>query len=285
MDSYLQTDPSNIRSVGIGEDAPSATPVEGYLDDSFIDRTSPRLKTTPLTGAGLGEKPVPKNYVPARGAVIPEIVTRQRVIGPNGRDHNAVVSVIVPAGPAYAWQEKEPVDKTVATIEVQRGQAGPIADMLADTISAMAFENDLMVPEGSEGIPVDPNNPLGGLGGLDPLGQFFAADPALSPEGFANTMQAFADSSLDPFQTVTSALELVIEKLPEGPKKEKAKASMQPLKELLKKAMEDIDSLFNQVSAEATGNETIIKDEAFDTQNSQVQTPVADKQEPNNGNG
>lgn len=273
MDSYLQTDPPNIRRVGLTEDAPSAVPVEGYLDDSFIDRTSPRLKGTPLTGAGLGEKPIPKNYVPARGAVIPEIVTRQRVIGPSGRDHGAVVSVIVPAGPAFAWQEEKPIDKTVATMEVHRGQASAIADMLAETISAMAFENDLMVPEGSEGIPVDPNNPLGGrLGGIDLFGRFFAAEPALSPQGFADTMQAFASSSLDPMETVTQALELVIQQLPEGAKKEKAKASMQPLKDVLKKAMGDIDALFKEVTTppEATGTDTILKDEAFDTQGAAV---------------
>lgn len=254
MDPYIQDESVH--------EAPAhlSTPVQGYLDDSFIDRTAPRLKGVPLTGASLGEKP--QNYVPTPGAVIPEVLIQQRVIGPKGRDYNAVVSVIVPDS-----------DKVVSTLEISREKAGAVADLLADAIAATAFANRLMIPEGQgrgQGIPVDSRNPLGGLGWPDPL----------SPEGFAEMMQAFASSPLDPLQTVPKALELIVEGLPEGPKKEKAKASLVQFKEIMKKAMTDIEAVLKEITSEPE-NENILKDEAFDTQSAfDSEIPPSDPQKP-----
>jgi len=175
---------------------PLSTPVESYLDKSFLDQTSPRLKQdVPLPGKG--PAPVLRPLVPAEGAVILEVLTRHKVIGPKGRDFDATVQVVVPSTPSPG----QLFDKTVTQLVVPGAQAGALAGMLADTIAAMAFENKLMVPEGTQtaqgytGVGsfghrvVWPTDEFGDLQGhVDPLHQaglgafndFFAAVPGYS---------------------------------------------------------------------------------------------------------
>lgn len=232
---------------------PHSTPIEGYLDKPFLDQTSPRLKKdgSPEDALQL-EKNRPKNYVPAEGAVIPEVITRQRVIGPKGRDHNATVTVVVPMRDHF---NRDCGEKNVASIEVPNTQAGSIAAMLADTIAAMAFENKLMVEEQiGQGIPVDPNDPLGGLGWSHPFGapsmfnQFFNPTEPATMVDMAIQMGILAE---DP-SVVNRMMEELISRLPEADR-EKGRERFTKMMEILNKAKAEIEALAPKEEGAATG--------------------------------
>lgn len=237
---------------------PLSTPVESYLDKPFLDQTSPRLKQdVPLTGHGHGPAPKPRSFVPVEGAVILEVVTRHKVIGPKGRDFGATVQVVVPGR----------IDKTVALMDVPGTQAGAVANMLADTIAAMAFENDLMVPEGTQqqgigqGYPLDPNNILGGFGSIggplgggefSPFNQFFGIPPEAAAlfvnadfvKGFSLSEEAYHTGN---WQPVKDAIAESLNKMPEGKRE-----AFRPIAEAI---MNSVEKLFPKKAAETPAQE------------------------------
>ncbi len=239
---------------------PLATPIEGFMDKSFLERTAPRLRGSydhpdNLLGATHGEKHRPAGpLVPVEGAVILEVVTRHRVAGPEGRDYGATVSVVTPGF------GMEP-EKCVAQMKTPGPQAGEIAIMLTDVIAAMAIENDLMQIKGQERSPLNEGHGFSVVSGfpvhpypVGPLGEAF--EP--SAKTYADMMTEFASSSLDPMSTMTQALDIIFDRMPDGEKKENLRAKKDSLVEVVKKAFSEIQELLPDGPS--------IKDEAFDTQ-------------------
>lgn len=233
---------------------PHSTPVESYLDDSFLDKTSPRLKQdVPLTGRGPGAPPKLEPFVPVEGAVILEVLTRHKVIGSKGRDFDATVQVVVPGIPEIGRL----YDKTVSSIVVPGAQAGEIASLLADTIASMAFENDLMVPEsaaqkGQEGIGQGWPPPGGDL-----FGMFFEGQDPMEA-GVRMGMQAAKNGDISAIQALFDAAK------PHASEKKNAAAAR--LMEMIKEAQELSKILDEPDEISADPENTVLKDEAYDMQ-------------------
>ena len=275
--------------------AASSTPVEGYLDDSFLDRTSPRLKEQ---AAGEAQMPPPaRRLVPREGAVIVEVVVRHRVMNKDGRDYGAVVRTVVPSGHAFGGHEK-----VVGQLNVPGPQAGEIAVLLTDTIAAMAYENGIMVPEDrlrgggiGQGFPLDPSDPLGGLGFMagnqfvhadkGPFSQFFGPPPEIdlslfftvgaraagAPEGVAESflekvggffLNEGMQMGLEAHRTgnyepiIAKAQQMIME-CPAGAKRD-------ALLELFYLFLKHQEVLIQKKPTDAP--DTVLKDEAYDTQ-------------------
>lgn len=119
-------------------------PIEGYLDESFIHRTSPRLNQGKVNP---NQEPLRRqpNKVVKDGTVVCEVVTRHRVMNRDGRDYGATVQVVVPA-PLIPYEGRAEHEKVVAMMNCPGGQASEIAVFVGDAIAAMVEEN-LMVSE------------------------------------------------------------------------------------------------------------------------------------------
>lgn len=255
---------------------PTSTPVESYMDKSFIDRTSPRLKQQPEEQQAQGLiRHQPK--VVKEGTVVLEVVTRHRVMNREGRDYGATVQVIVPSAMSTRYSGSQERDKVVAMMNCPGGQASDIAMFVGDAIEAMVQENGMMVPEkeanpGFMGMGDAYPTELGRTGFEGMAG--FPVDDPLSAESLADTMQDYAETQLDPVETTMEAIGIVVNRLPPGDKRDRAIQSMGKIRELLEDAGRKIKEVMQEpsVQEETAG---IIKDEAFDTQSTPPPMAVA----------